>query len=258
MSPSSIAWTDYTSGPVTGCDKVSPGCEWCYSESGSVALQGFNNPSFQNGFDLTLHPRMLERFNGVKNGVKCFVCSMSDIMHRDISVEYLNAMFQAMNAAPQHTYQILTKRARHLREIGPHLPWGDHMWMGVSVENDEPIGKKCAYAPTDRIDDLRASGAKVKWISAEPLIGPLPNLDLTGIDWMVIGGESGVADEIREMKLEWVRDLIAQCRAAGVAPFVKQMGTHWAHATGTKKVDHKGEDPSVWPEDLRVREFPVV
>ena len=255
IARTSIEWTDESWNFVTGCDRVSAGCWGCYMFNKVRRLKAQGNPRYLNGAALTLHTDKLDEPLGMKNPRQIFVNSMSDFFHEGITKETIYHAFDTMLEADHHVYQILTKRGQRLAELGPHLPWRDHIWMGVSVENDEPIGKSSSYAPTDRIDDLRQSGAAVKWISAEPLIGPLPNLDLTGIDWMVIGGESGPLNKVRPMKLEWVRDLIRQCRYYGVPVFVKQLGTAWAHENGLRG---KGGQIAEWPADLQVREQPQI
>jgi len=252
MSSSKIEWTGRTWNPMTGCDKVSKGCQLCYMMQQAPRYQAMGNPRYQNGSQFTLHPDKFDDPLSWKKPELVFVNSMSDLFHEQTPEEALRHLFKVMNRANWHTYQILTKRASRLAALGPSLPWSDHIWAGVSVENDEPVGSG-GYAPTDRIDDLRRSGAQVKWISAEPLIGPLPNLNLDGIDWVVIGGESGPKNEVRSLELRWVRDIIRQCRSQNVPVFVKQLGTSWAQTNESKG---KAGDPSDWPEDLRVREFP--
>lgn len=255
MNATNIEWTTVTWNFLTGCTKVSPGCELCYMFQEVIRLRPQRNPRYHNGAELTIHPDKLNEPRYKKTPEQIFVNSMSDFFHEDVPLEIIHEAFRTMNQADWHCYQILTKRGRRLAELGPHLPWAEHIWMGVSVENADPIGKASDYAPTDRIDDLRASGAQVKWISAEPLIGPLPDLDLTDIDWMVIGGESGPRDAVRRMDPDWVRDLIAQCRYYGVSVFVKQLGTALAQELG---LPGKGTDITQWPADLQVREQPYI
>ena len=252
MTPTNIEWTHYSWGLATGCTKVSPGCLNCYSERESEWLQHIGNPRYRNGFTPTAHPDRLDEPLNVQEPSLVFPCSMSDICHPAFPDDLLHAAFRMMHRADRHVYQLLTKRPWRLAELS--LPWADHIWAGTSVENDEEIGSS-GYRPTDRIDDLRRSGATVKWISAEPLLGPLPDLDLAGIDWVVVGGESGPIDDIREMKLDWARDLVEQCRAQDVPVFVKQLGTVWARKNGHSG---KGGDPAKWPKDLRVRQQPTI
>jgi protein gp37 len=216
-----IEWTSETWNFLTGCLAVSAGCVACYAERMAERFQAMGNPRYQNGFEFTIHEDKLDLPRSWKEPRQIFVNSMSDLFHPKAPEEVIQRAFQVMMEVDRHVYQILTKRATRLAEMGPSLPWGQHIWAGVSVENDEPIDST-GYSPTDRIDDLRRCGADTKWVSAEPLIGPLPNLNLGGIDWLVVGGESGPLDDIREMKLGWVRDIIAQCRAQDTAVFVKQ------------------------------------
>lgn len=252
MAKTNIEWTECSWNPMTGCDKVSPGCKLCYMMKQAPRLKKQRNPRYQNVSDFTLHPDKYDDPLSWRKPRLTFVNSMSDLFHDQAPEEVIRHLFRVMNEADRHIYQILTKRAGRLAELGPSLPWSDHIWAGVSVENDEPIGSD-GYAPTDRIDDLRRSGASVKWISAEPLIGPLPNLDLEGIDWIVIGGESGPKDTCRPMKLRWVRSVIRQCRRQDVPVFVKQLGSVWAREHGLRG---KAKNPAMWPRDLRIREFP--
>lgn len=249
-----IEWTSKTWNFLSGCQAVSGGCGNCYAERLAERLQAMGNPRYKNGFDFTIHEDKLNDPKSWKSPQQVFVNSMSDLFHPEAPVPLIRNAFQTMLDADHHLYQILTKRAHRLAEIGPSLPWRDHIWAGVSVENDKPINSS-GYRPTDRIEDLRKCGATVKWVSAEPLIGPLPNLDLTDIDWLVIGGESGPLEDIREMRLGWVREIISQCRSQNTAVFVKQLGSAWAK----KNVGRgKGGDPAHWPEDLRVREQPQI
>lgn len=240
---------------VTGCDRVSPGCQNCWMfDLVEDRLQNMNAKYEGNGTDVTIHEEVIEKPLSWRKPRLIFVDSMGDLFHPGVPDWVIRDMFEVMNEADHHVYQILTKRSQRLARIGPTLPWHDHIWMGVSVESDE-VYTADGDRPTDRIDDLRRSMAEVMWISAEPLIGPLHNLNLTGIDWVVVGGESGDLDEVREMKLDWARDIINQCRSAGVAVHVKQLGKIWAHENG---YSGKGDDPEEWPEDLRIREQPQI
>jgi len=249
-----IEWTSDTWNFLTGCQAISPGCKNCYAERDAERYREMGNPRYRNGFEFTIHEDKLDKPKSWKKPRQIFVNSMSDLFHPKAPEGLIRRAFRVMMDVDRHVYQILTKRATRLAEMGPTLPWDDHIWAGVSVENDQPIDSS-GYRPTDRINDLRRCGADTKWVSAEPLIGPLPNLNLGGIDWLVVGGESGPIDDIREMKLGWVRDIIAQCRAQDTAVFVKQMGTVWAREHGLRG---KGGDPSEWPEDLRIREQPDI
>jgi protein gp37 len=250
----SIEWTSETWNFLSGCQAVSSGCLNCYAERMAERLKAMDNPRYRNGFEFTIHEDKLDLPTSWKKPRQVFVNSMSDLFHPKAPEGLIHRAFQVMTDVDRHVYQLLTKRANRLADVGPSLPWGPHMWAGVSVENKERVGSS-GYCPTDRIDDLRRCGADTKWVSAEPLIGPLPNLNLGGIDWVVVGGESGPIDDIREMKLGWVRDIIAQCRAQDTAVFVKQLGTVWGRENGLRG---KAGDPSKWPEDLRIREQPDV
>ena len=210
-----IEWTDKTWNPTTGCDKVSPGCAHCYAEA---ITQRFPN-AFPNGFNLTLHTDRLDQPLRWRKPSRIFVNSMSDLFHKDVPLEFLQQVFAVMGDTPQHTYQILTKREQRLRELAPLLPWHPNIWMGVSVESQ-------AYA--HRVDALRTVPAQVRFLSCEPLLGPL-QLDLTGIHWVIVGGESGAG--FRPIQPEWVRSLQRQTHDAGAAFFFKQ----WGGLTSKKK-----------------------
>jgi protein gp37 len=210
---SPIEWTDATWNPVTGCDKISPGCKHCYAERMAKRLKAARNPNYGNGFELTLQPQMLTRPMEWKKPRNIFVNSMSDLFHDDVPLEYIQQVFEVMNQADWHQYQILTKRAERVRELSPHLAWMPNIWMGVSVENANYL---------DRIDCLRETGAHVKFLSLEPLLGPLPKMNLAGIDWAIVGGESGPG--ARAVDPAWVTDIRDQCVQGGVAFFFKQWG----------------------------------
>lgn len=254
MSQTRIEWTTESWNPTSGCDFVSEGCWLCYAKRMAERLEAMGNPRYKNGFDFTIHEDKIDLPLSWSKPRQIFVNSMSDLFHPEAPAGLIRRIYRTMLKADHHVYQVLTKRAQRLAELGPTLPWRDHIWAGVSVENNEPIDSS-GYCPTDRIDDLRRSGATVRWISAEPLIGPLPDLNLTGIDWVVVGGESGPVEKVRRMDPDWVRDIIRQCRAAGVAVFVKQLGTAWARKHG---LSGKAGDPTDWPEDLRIREQPQI
>jgi len=210
---SDIEWTEMTWNPVTGCTMISPGCAHCYAERMARRLQAMGQPNYRNGFELTLQPHALEIPLRWKKPRTIFVNSMSDLFHKDVPIEFIQRVFDVMRRANRHTYQILTKRSDRLLELDPVLDWGEHVWMGVSVESGKYL---------DRIDHLRGTRAKVKFLSLEPLLGPLPRLDLMGIDWVIVGGESGPG--ARPMKPEWVTDIRDQCQQASVAFFFKQWG----------------------------------
>ncbi len=218
---SHIEWTDATWNPVTGCTKVSPGCKHCYAERMANRLQLMGQPNYQNGFRLTVQPQMLELPLTWKAPRRIFVNSMSDLFHKDVPFSYIRQLFDVMARASWHQFQVLTKRGERLRELSGELVWPSHVWMGVSVENENYV---------DRIDDLRATGAAVKFLSLEPLLGALPNLNLKGIDWVIVGGESGPG--ARPMDEKWVIGIRNQCRRANVAFFFKQWGGVRKSTTG--------------------------
>lgn len=218
---SHIEWTDATWNPVTGCTKISPGCKNCYAERLANRLQKMGQPNYRNGFKVTLQPQMLEVPLRWKAPKRIFVNSMSDLFHEDVPVEYINRVFSVMRHADWHQYQILTKRSERLCELSAMLGWESHIWMGVSVENKQ-------Y--THRIDDLRKTGAAVKFLSLEPLLGPLRKLNLRGINWVIVGGESGPG--ARPMDPKWVTDLRDQCLKAEVPFFFKQWGGIQKKRTG--------------------------
>ena len=210
---SSIEWTESTWNPVTGCTKISPGCDNCYAERLALRLQAMGQFNYTNGFKLTVQEHMLELPLRWKAPQVIFVNSMSDLFHRDVPASYIHKVFDVMGRADWHRFQVLTKRSLRLQKLSPMLSWQRHIWMGVSVENSD-------YA--FRIDHLRETNAHIKFLSLEPLLGPLPNLDLQGIDWVIVGGESG--PHARPMRREWVLDIRDQCQAAGVPFFFKQWG----------------------------------
>lgn len=210
---SGIEWTNATWNPVTGCTKISPGCKNCYAERMSNRLQAMGQKNYVNGFKLTLQEHMLEIPLGWKKPKLIFVNSMSDLFHKDVPEEYIKRVFEIMNKAHWHQFQVLTKRSERLLEISPQLNWTDNIWMGVSVENND-------YKL--RIDHLRKTQAEIKFLSVEPLLGPVTKMNLKGIDWVIVGGESG--PRAREMKAEWVIDIKNQCKKAKVPFFFKQWG----------------------------------
>jgi protein gp37 len=210
---SPIEWTESTWNPVTGCIKVSPGCKHCYAERLAERLQAMGQRNYRNGFKLTLQPHMLDLPLHWRKPQRIFVNSMSDLFHKDVPVSYLLRVFDVMRRAHWHQFQILTKRSDNLRELDSFIDWPSNVWMGVSVENEEYIW---------RIDDLRGTNARTKFLSIEPLLGPLSGLDLSGIDWVIVGGESGPS--ARPIQRKWVVDIRRQCRQAGVPFFFKQWG----------------------------------
>jgi protein gp37 len=210
---SAIEWTESTWNPVTGCTKLSPGCAHCYAERMARRLKAMGQPNYAHGFDVTLHEAALELPSQWRKPQMIFVNSMSDLFHEDIPTEFILRVFEVMNRAGQHVYQILTKRSKRLLEMNALLPWAENVWMGVTVENG---------AFTSRVEDLRQTSAMTKFLSLEPLLGPLPDLHLDGIDWVIVGGESGPG--ARPMESSWVVDIRDQCRKAAVPFFFKQWG----------------------------------
>lgn len=210
---SGIEWTEATWNPVTGCTKISPGCKHCYAERMAGRLQAMGQANYRNGFDLTLQPQMLELPLRWRKPQSIFVNSMSDLFHHDIPLPYVQQVFAVMQSASWHRFQVLTKRAERLAELSVFLPWPANVWMGVSVENAETL-----Y----RVDYLRGTLAAVKFLSLEPLLGPLPDLDLEAIDWVIVGGESGPG--ARAIEEDWVTEIRDKCRAAQVPFFFKQWG----------------------------------
>jgi protein gp37 len=209
---SSIEWTDATWNPVTGCTKVSPGCAHCYAERMAERFRG--SPAFPVGFDLMLRPDRLDLPLRWKKPRRIFVNSMSDLFHEQVPLEFIRTVFHTMRWAHWHQFQVLTKRSDRLRELAPALDWAPNIWMGVSVESQRWVS---------RIADLRTVPAAIRFLSLEPLLGPL-SLDLRGIDWVIAGGESG--PRARRMRSEWAESIRDQCRAACVPFFFKQWGTH--------------------------------
>lgn len=228
---SSIEWTDATWNPVTGCDKVSPGCKHCYAERLSLRLQKMGQPKYRKAFSVAVHASSLRDPVQMKKPHMIFVNSMSDLFHDRIPVDFIQRVFRTMEAANWHRYQILTKRSARLLKLDSHLTWHPHVWMGVSVESD-------SYR--FRIDDLRRTGAHVKFLSLEPLLGPLHDLDLSGIDWVIVGGESGPG--ARPMEKNWVRDVRDQCISMRIPFFFKQWGGF------NKKSAGRVLDGKVWSE----------
>ena len=218
---SSIEWTDVTWNPVTGCTKLSAGCKNCYAERMAKRLKAMRSSRYKNGFKVTLHDEALNEPYGWKKPRTVFVNSMSDLFHPDVPLEFIQKVFETMKNTPRHNYQILTKRSERLAELASELPWPSNVWMGVSVEDSRVI---------HRIDDLRTVNSAVRFLSLEPLIGPLYDLNLEGIGWVIVGGESG--PKSRPMEKMWVESLRLQCEDAGVAFFFKQWGGIRKHVTG--------------------------
>ena len=210
---SAIEWTEATWNPVTGCTKISVGCKNCYAERIALRLQAMGQRNYVKGFSLALHEHALDLPLRWKSSQIVFVNSMSDLFHEDIPLDFIKKVFSIMNRASWHRYQVLTKRSERLLEMDPHLTWADHIWMGVSVETE---------AFLSRIEDLRKTRARIKFLSLEPLLGPMPSLNLEGIDWVIVGGESGPG--ARLMRREWVLGIRNQCQSAGIPFFFKQWG----------------------------------
>jgi protein gp37 len=218
---SAIEWTDATWNPVTGCTKVSPGCTHCYAERLAERLQAMGNRRYHNGFRLTLHPDQLTLPLRWRNPRRIFVNSMSDLFHEAVPDDFVVQAFDVMGRAHWHVFQVLTKRAERLVELAPKLSWPPNVWQGVSVETSKYLS---------RIRLLREAPAAVRFLSLEPLLGPLPELPLDGIDWVIVGGESG--PEHRRLKPEWVREIRDQCQKAGIPFFFKQWGGRTPKAGG--------------------------
>ena len=221
MAASSIEWTELTWNPTTGCDKVSAGCKNCYAEVMSRRLQAMGVPKYQDGFAIRCHEDAIDIPRSWRKPSVVFVNSMSDLFHDDVPLSFIQRVFKVMNECPQHVFQVLTKRAARLGTLALKLKWTPNIWMGVSVENE---------AVTWRIEHLRQVPAVVRFLSCEPLIGPLPKLKLEGIHWAIVGGESGI--NARPVEAEWVRQIQRQCAAADVAFFFKQWGGRNKKAAG--------------------------
>ena len=210
---SHIEWTDATWNPITGCTKVGLGCKHCYAERMARRLQAMGSPNYHNGFRVTLHEHMLEVPLAWGSPRTVFVNSMSDLFHEAVPLGFIQRVFETMRRAHRHRFQVLTKRADRLAKLSRNLEWAENIWMGVSVENESYTG---------RIQCLRSSGAHIKFLSLEPLLAPLHNLDFSGIDWVIVGGESGPG--ARPMHESWVVDIRNQCLKARVPFFFKQWG----------------------------------
>ena len=242
---SHIEWTDATWNPVTGCSKVSPGCKFCYAERLAHRLQAMGQKNYRNGFEVTLQPHMIEHPLQWRHPRRVFVNSMSDLFHDDVPVAYIKRVFDVMRRADWHQFQVLTKRSGRLLELDPVLEWQPQIWMGVSIENEDYLS---------RIDDLRKTGAVIKFLSIEPLLGRLHRLNLRGIDWVIVGGESGPG--ARPVDPEWVREIRDRCAAARVPFFFKQWGGVVKSRTGRILDGRKWDEmpiqeptPAVRPND---------
>jgi protein gp37 len=231
-----IEWTDKTWNPTTGCDKVSTGCLHCYAE----ALTHRFHTNFPNGFALTLHPERLKEPLRWRTPSRVFVNSMSDLFHEDVPLDFIKQVFSVISSTPWHVYQILTKRHERLNELASKLDFPNNIWLGVSVENQNCI---------DRLDSLRSVPVSVRFVSCEPLLGEL-KLNLDGIDWVIVGGESG--QKHRQMKLEWAENIRDQCQNAGVAFFFKQVGGRTPKAGGRLLEDKIWDEmPDAWGRHIQ-------
>ena len=225
---STIEWTDATWNPVTGCTKISPGCKHCYAERLAARLHAMGNPRYRDGFKVTLHPDQLTLPLRWKSPRRIFVNSMSDLFHDAVPEEFIRRVFEVMAQAHWHIFQVLTKRAQRLAELAPRLPWPSNVWQGVSVEN-------ARYA--SRVSELVKVPAAVRFLSVEPLLGPI-DLPLKGVAWVTVGGESGPGH--RPMRPEWVRAIRDQCTDAGIAFFFKQWGGPRPTSGGRHAQGHEG------------------
>ena len=210
---SKIEWTETTWNPVTGCTKISHGCKRCYAERMSKRLQAMGMEKYRQGFEVAVHESVLREPFKWKKPSLVFVNSMSDLFHKAVPSEYVKSVFDVMNQSPQHTFQVLTKRPGRVNQLGGRLNWTPNIWLGTSIESEKWLR---------RLDLLKATGAHTKFLSLEPLLGPLPELDVSGIDWVIVGGESGPG--ARPMNAEWVRDIRDNCLSSDIPFFFKQWG----------------------------------
>ena len=213
MAKSTIEWTELTWNPSTGCTKISDGCKYCYAEVMARRLQAMGQPKYKKGFRLTLHEDSLELPSSWKKPRMIFVNSMSDLFHEEMPFGFIQKVFDVMNANPHHIFQVLTKRADVLAEYDHYLNWTENIWMGVTIENKKYL---------DRLDELRFTSAFIKFLSCEPLLGPLDDLNLSGIDWVIVGGESG--RNPRPIQKKWVEQIQYECQTQNVSFFFKQWG----------------------------------
>lgn len=246
MATSSIEWTESTWNPLTGCTKISPGCKHCYAERMAGRLQAMGQRNYVNGFELTLHEDAIEIPLRWRKPQKVFVNSMSDLFHEDVPVEFIRRIFDVMASAHWHQFQVLTKRAERLSALSPSIHWSANVWMGVSVETAD-------YAW--RIGHLRRTPAHVKFLSLEPLLGPLSDIDLDGIDWVIVGGESG--PKARSMRESWVIEIRDRCIAAAVPFFFKQWGGVRKKRTGRLLEGRTWDDMPVHSMDTRLPSRPA-
>lgn len=230
----SIEWTETTWNPVTGCTPISAGCQHCYAARFAKRLKAMGNPRYQNGFAVTIHEDLIRAPYSWKKPQMVFVNSMSDLFHDEVPDDVIKQIFKSMNENPAHTFQVLTKRAERLFSLAPDLTWTKNIWMGVSVENRDTV-----Y----RVDLLRRTNAQIKFISAEPLLSSLSELDLEGIDWLIVGGESGPG--CRKMEEDWVLELLEKSKKFNTSFFFKQWG-----GTNKKKAGSllQGKEYKEYPE----------
>lgn len=238
---SSIEWTEATWNPVTGCSKISPGCAHCYAERMAKRLKAMGNANYANGFEVTLQPHMLRKPLEWRSPRTIFVNSMSDLFHRDVPSDYIQSVFSVMREAHWHQFQVLTKRSARLARLNDEIDWPDNVWMGVSVESQEYVF---------RADHLRKTSAAIKFLSIEPLLGPIDDLNLAGIDWAIVGGESGPG--ARPCDREWVVSIRQQCVASKVPFFFKQWGGF------NKKRSGRELDGRTWDEYPKPRKTCIV
>lgn len=237
MTTSSIEWTELTWNPTTGCSKYSNGCKYCYAEIMSKRLQAMGVEKYKDAFEVRIHPDQLLLPYKWKTPKIVFVNSMSDLFHNEVPADFIKRVFSIMNDNPQHVFQVLTKRAERLVELSAELVWTDNIWMGVSVEDN---------GVTHRVDRLRETSAHIKFLSCEPLLGPLPGLNLDGINWLIVGGESGTRP--RPMREDWVFDIQRQCEEQDVKFFFKQWGGRNKKAAGRLLNGRTYDDMPVIPE----------
>lgn len=237
---SSIEWTEMTWNPVTGCSKISEGCRHCYADRMAKRLHAMGNGRYANGFNVTLHDDLTDLPRRMRQPRVIFVNSMSDLFHEKVPADFIRRVFETMEACPQHTFQILTKRSQRLRELSALLPWPPNIWMGVSVEDDRVL---------HRVADLREVAAHVRFLSCEPLIGPLNDLSLSGIAWVIVGGESGPGS--RPMAKMWVESIRRQCCRAGTRFFFKQWGGTRKDLTGRELDGRTYDDMPPLAHELR-------
>lgn len=238
---SAIEWTESTWNPVTGCTKVSPGCKNCYAERMSLRLHAMGQPNYKNGFKLSMHENMIELPLRWKKPQMIFVNSMSDLFQKDVPVEFIQKVFAVMQRAHWHQFQVLTKRSDRLLELHKHLEWAPNIWMGVSVEMQE-----YDY----RIDHLLQTGAHIKFLSMEPLLGAVRGMNIDGIDWVIVGGESGPYS--RPMEAKWVMEIQKQCRRARVPFFFKQWGGVNKKKAGRLLEGKTWDEMPVRPEPVQI------